>query len=35
MRKSRRIHQVREEAGDQAPDTAEEEPGGGAGGYTR
>jgi hypothetical protein len=24
------IHQVREEAGDQAPDTAEEEPGAGA-----
>jgi hypothetical protein len=27
--RSRRILQVREEAGDQAPDTAEEEPGGG------
>jgi hypothetical protein len=33
--RSRRIHQVREEAGDLAPDTAEEEPGAGAGGYTR
>jgi hypothetical protein len=31
--RSRRIHQVREEAGDQAPDTAEVEPR--AGGYTR
>ncbi len=33
--RSRRIHQVREEAGDQTQYTAEEEPGGGAGGYTR
>ncbi len=31
----RGIHQVREETGDQALDTAEEEPGAGAGGYTR
>jgi hypothetical protein len=33
--RSRRIYQVREEAGDQTQYTAEEEPGASAGGYTR